>query len=98
MLITIKSSDMSRTLKIPVPYHLGINLLVRKRVILKIIRSSTKHEPSASMKRTIGVAENWLDALDFGELRGSLHDLKTYKGLVLVDVVSAEGDLVKIVI
>ncbi len=98
MLICIKSSDMNRILKIPVPYHLGINLMVRKRLILKMVRSSTKHEPSESMKRTIEVAECWLDAIDFGELRVSLHQLKTFKGLALVDVVSADGDVVKIII
>lgn len=89
---------MKRTIKIPVPYHLGINLLVRKRMILKIVRSSTKHEPSEAMKKSIETAENWMNAVDFGDLRMSLHMLKSYKGLALVDVESADGEIVKIVI
>lgn len=106
---------MKRSIQIPLPYHLTINLFVRKslaKLILKGVSEEQKgkyedhKEDSLESKKvtkewkstSLQMGYEWIEALDFAELRESLHGLRTYKGMALVDVHSADGDIVKIII
>lgn len=103
MLIYIKSSEMKRPIRIPMPYHMAINLFVRKsfaKMIAKGIAEDAQkeNEGKKTQAEAIRLGQEWIEALDFAELRDSLHELRSYKGMALVDIHSEDGQVVKIII
>lgn len=86
MRIYIKQPNKRRIL-IPVPLPtLLIRLLVSNRLKQFIL------------KYTHGKSKLWIELIDFNAVSSSISTLKRYKGLRLVEVVSAEGDEVTIII
>lgn len=91
MRIVIKEADAQRAIKLILPYHLCVNLAVRK----SWVRLGLRHGANGSeAERAKWMA--YLDAIDFGELRDALHQLSDVKGLVLVEVEDSDGTYVKI--
>jgi hypothetical protein len=91
MRIIIKEERKKNTFQISLPYHVAINLLVRKTWFRIALRHGLKATAVDEIKGL-----NYLEYLDFGELREALHNLSAQKGLVLIEIESASGTYVKI--
>ena len=78
-------------MNMPVPYHLFIDMVVRKSTA----RLFLNHHDSSGRQRQ-EYLQALIEAVDFDALRRALHQLKGYKGLTLVDVEAADGTIVKI--
>ncbi len=117
MRIIIKEPDSKKGFRLILPYHMMVNLCVRK----SWVKMGLKHRKSPRSGK--GASENdirgnntsgndtqkndtfinnekmmaFVDALDFGELRGALHDLSMKSGIVLVEVAASDGTFVQIV-
>lgn len=94
MRIIIKEERKGNNFQISLPYHIGINLLVRKtwfKIGLRHGLKTAEGEESKGLKLL-----EYLEYLDFGELREALHNLSAQKGLVLIEIESASGTYVKI--
>lgn len=94
MKILIKESDAKKGFRLIVPYHILVNLVVRKtwfRMGLKHRHSEDNHNSSKEEELL-----RYLEAVDFEELREALHGLSVKSGLVLVEVQSSDGAHIKI--
>jgi hypothetical protein len=76
----------------PIPYHLFIDLFVRKSTARLMVNKYTlKDEPNRALIQSI------INSLDYAELRSALHLIKNYPGLSFIDIEAADGTIVKIV-
>ena len=78
-------------LNLPLPYHFLINIGVRKTWANIAIRRSNFED-----EKTYNLVKGIVESLDFGALRGALHDLTLKRGFALVDVQANDGTIVKI--
>lgn len=97
MKIVIKESASKKGFRLILPYHFMVNIAVRK----SWIKMGLKYRDKESMKDEKKAKEEerileYLEALDFGELREALHGLSLKSGLVLVEVHSSDGAHIKI--
>lgn len=97
MKIVIKESANKKGFRLIVPYHMLVNLAVRK----SWFRMGLRHgggDNSASQSKNYDNEKvlQYIDALDFGELREALHGLSLKRGLVLVEIHSSDGAHIKI--
>ena len=98
MLICIKTSDMKRTLKFPIQFYFAVNFMLRKSTLKWMMKHSEKQINGERVTRAMQVSTEWIEALDFAELRMAVHELKQYKGMALVDIVTEDGEDIKIII
>lgn len=91
MRIIIKEPKAERHIRVILPYHLFINMAIRKTWFKFGLQQSLKTTEKDTQK-----IMDYLEYVDFGELRGTLHDISAQKGLVLVEVESQDGTYVKI--
>lgn len=96
MKIIIKESEAKKGFRLILPYHILVNLAVRKswfRMGLKARRGEDEVKVNRSKDEEI---LRYVEAIDFGELREALHGLSLKSGLVLVEVHSSDGAHIKI--
>lgn len=67
--------------------------LITSRLVLKIIRSTLAHWAKENDRQI----PDWPDRLDLGKYRREIRSVKkSHPGLWLVDIQSADGDVIKI--
>jgi hypothetical protein len=86
MRIYVKTND-GKVIRIPAPLWLVKGALGLGNFGVKIARSYAPEE-----------SRQYIDMIDFHELRKGFDILKEYKGLKLVDVKSSDGTVVEIII
>jgi hypothetical protein len=86
MRIYIKTND-GKVIKIPAPLWLVRGALGLGNVGVRIAKSYAPEE-----------SRQYIDMIDFHELRKGFDVLKHYKGLKLVDIKSSDGTVVEIII
>lgn len=89
--VQIKDPNSRFRMNMPIPYHLFINLFVRKSVVKLSISKQT-----FSDRKQQAFIHAIIEGLDYAELRHALHQIKDYPGLVLIDIEAADGAIVKI--
>ncbi len=94
MLICIKGGAREPMWKIPLPFFFFCNLLVKEKVFLKLAAWCEEKHPDQS---DLDI-QAFIKGIDYNQLRETLRELRKYQGLKLVDVKSAKGEIVRIVI
>lgn len=105
MRIIIKEPNSKKGIRLILPYHLAINLAVRKTWFKMAIKSRCRTQEDSkensgtpiAISHSEEVAMRYLNALDFGEIRAAMHDLSLKSGVVLVEVESSDGTYIQIV-
>lgn len=94
MKIVIKESESKKGFRLILPYHVMVNIAVRK----SWLKIGLKHRDKENGKSAIDEEKilQYLEALDFAELREAMHGLSVKSGLVLVEVHSSDGAHIKI--
>ena len=97
MRIIIKEPDSKKGFRLILPYHIMVNLCVRKSWVKMGLKGKKNVERDQDPFKNDEKVMAFIDALDFGELRGAMHDLSIKSGIVLVEVAAADGTFVQIV-
>ncbi len=97
MKIVIKESESKKGFRLILPYHILVNLAVRKSWFKMGLKHRDKeNNQNGNRARDEEKILEYLEALDFAELREAMHGLSVKSGLVLVEVHSSDGAHIKI--
>ncbi len=90
--VQIKDPQSGFRMNTPIPYHLFIDLFIRKSTA-RLVIGSHRFAGGQQQKWIRHMIEN----IDYAELRRTLHQIKAYRGLSFVDVEASDGTIVKII-
>jgi len=97
MLICIKGGEKEPMWRIPLPFFFFCNLLVKEKFACKLLLWTTERDGAEQDEEMVAL-KNFIRSIDYPVLRQTLQGLKKYRGLKLVDIESAKGEIVRIVI
>ena len=97
MLICIKGGANEPMWRIPLPFFFFCNLLVKEKYVKKILHWTAEWD-EAETDEDMQALQTFVSSIDYPALRQTLQELKKYRGLKLVDITSAKGEIVRITI